>query len=520
MGAAISMVAVALPFFGKGNPDRAYITSPMKARGTIRDASGVELTQYADKESAWLDLGAARKWHDTHPEEWERFSTVVAEGLNIPKEKIEGSLNIYSQFRYLKRWLSPDESCRLRETLNQEWSMARETVRIMREPATFFPFGKHLAPLLGFTNIDGQGASGLEFEYEDELTGHVDGSAGYWSFTPRKGSDLYLSIDMELQRACEFVLESYMEKYRAESIEAVVLRASDSRVLAIVSLPSFDPNNFRAARHAQMRLRPVTDIFHLGPVIQPFFMAEGMETKGDGFTGQRVPDSSVTLSEAFLGRSPAAPLHMAKDLGPDGTLRAISRFRLDQRTGVDFGAEPLPIVARSGSFEMALSEFVKGYGVAVPLHRLALSFCALVNGGELREPNFVDRLGMPDGEMRKMPDPPVFKVIQPEVSAKMRKVLKEGVQRAVDGKPSPDMGGMWATYAPKLHHSLPRNHHVAAALFAPVDKPKVVVVLKMILPKDAKKPGRDIGLHMSGEILEAALLHLDDKQKGDAHEHR
>jgi len=249
-------------------------------------------------------------------------------------------------------------------------------------------------------------------------------------------------------------------------------------------------------------------------------MAEGIGNGGDGFSAQRVPGSSGTLSEAFLGRSPQAPQHMSKELGMEGILRAISRFRLNQRTGVDFGDDPLPIVAQGGASEKALSKYSQGHGVAVSLYRLALSFCSLVNGGELREPKFLDRLGMPDGEMRKLPESPVYKVIKPEISAEMRKLMKEIVKRSGNGEASPDWGGMWATYQPKLHHSLPRNHHVAAALFAPVDRPEVVVVLKMILPRDARRPGRDIGLHMSGEILEAALLHLDDKQKGDAHEHR
>ena len=103
VGATLFIIAVAVPFLGKGNPDKRYVTSPMKARGAIRDASGKELTGYAEKESAWLNLTEARKWRDGTPEEWRRFSEAVAKALATDPQTIQRHPDSSGQFRYLQR---------------------------------------------------------------------------------------------------------------------------------------------------------------------------------------------------------------------------------------------------------------------------------------------------------------------------------------------------------------------------------------------------------------------------------
>ena len=129
-------------------------------------------------------------------------------------------------------------------------------VYLLKESKRNYIYGNILSHVIGFTGIDNQGLSGLELKYDKELTG-TNGSIKYYSDgkgkrlklselyeSPINGEDIYLTIDLDIQLALENELTNAFNKYNAEGAIGIVMNPKTGEILAITSLPSFNPKNY------------------------------------------------------------------------------------------------------------------------------------------------------------------------------------------------------------------------------------------------------------------------------------
>ena len=142
------------------------------------------------------------------------------------------------------------------ETANKINSLNYDGVYLLKTSKRYYKYSSLLSHVVGYTGIDNQGLSGLELQYNKELTGK-DGSINYYSDgkgkrldisevynKPIKGNDIYLTIDLDVQLSLENELKNAYKKYKAKGAIGIVMKAKTGEVLAMSSFPTFNPSNY------------------------------------------------------------------------------------------------------------------------------------------------------------------------------------------------------------------------------------------------------------------------------------
>lgn len=470
-------------------------------RGTIFSADGTPLTALEERQSAWIDLIKARNYADTHPANWKAFCDAIADALNVEdKARIVAAIEKGKSFFYLKRKIDLKEQQKLKALLAKpQWCKVADSVNFVREPMRVYPHQGYFEPVLGFVGLDPNGLEGVEYSYDGILQSqpYLEKSLLKNANTRfRPGTDIYLTMDMKSQVITQNLLLKHFENMQhVRSMEAIVLRAGDSKVMAMASFPNYDPNRYKDTSLDNIRNHAIADSFQLGPMLQPFLLATGIE-EYEGFL-------DPALREAILSRRKDAGLSIGEQIGLKDIYKGISLFRLDQRTGIDFGGEvgskviKVPELADS----IILPDLASGYGITTSLIRYAYSFNGLITG-ELREPKLVEKYRLPDGKTQMMPTAETVTTVSPETSATVREFLTQTVKQSGVVRQL-DIGGYWNSFRTREQHQFTVKQVHGGAFFTPVNKPEFVVVLKIVFSFDAPEADRNLALLIGQDLITA-----------------
>lgn len=246
-------------------------------RGLIMDRRGIPLAVSTPMDSVWIN---PKLFQPT-----KKQILQLAHILNLTPESLykKRAQNKNKSFIYLKRGINPVLS-------DQITQLNIKGLQIQREFRRFYPSGEAAAQLVGFTNIDDQGQSGLELSYNSILkpiAGKkrvLEDQLGHWIKdidniqVPCSGKDLYLSIDLRIQSLALRELTKALKKYGAKSGTLVMLDIKTGEVLAIVSAPSFNPNNLNERQGSKVRNRALTDQIEPGSTVKTFSLMSALET--------------------------------------------------------------------------------------------------------------------------------------------------------------------------------------------------------------------------------------------------
>jgi cell division protein FtsI (penicillin-binding protein 3) len=290
-------------------------------------------------------------------------------------------------------------------------------VRFAERVRRFYPQGRLAAHVVGHVEPGKGGVMGLERV--------LDGRGG--------ASPLAASIDVRAQQALEEVLAAALADHRAQAAWGAILDVNTGEVVALASLPDFDPNAPGAASDDWRRNRAVYDRYELGSAFKAFTAAAALDagvaaetTAYDARGAFRVAGVPIrdyhgenrvlSFSEVIQHSSNIGMARMAGDLGRDRQRAALGALGLLARLPVELAENREPeLPARWGPVETATIAY--GHGVSVtPLHLVA-AYAAVVNGGEYRPPTFL-----------KADAPrPGARVFSERTSATMRRVLRRVV---------------------------------------------------------------------------------------------
>ena len=332
----------------------------------------------------------------------------LARLLNLSVDGFTAKLNRYrnKQFMYLARHQTPSVA---RIVL----SSGIPGIYGKREYRRFYPAGEVVSQLVGTTNIDGAGASGIEMKFDDSLHGvpgkkrfikDLHGEAirdiGVVS-EAADGESLQLSIDLRLQHVQHRELLRAMKETGAAAASAVTVDAHTGEILAMTNLPSFNPNRRGQLNLAAMRNRVVTDVYEPGSTVKPLTLVAALESgefdidtiidtsPGRIKVGDKVlPDprnyGAITVSRVIEKSSQVGVTKMAQAVGHENIIDVFQRFGLGSETGTEFPGE------RSGrlpdhDFWSAIDQVTPafGYGLLVTPLQLAHAYSAFANGGRL-----------------------------------------------------------------------------------------------------------------------------------------
>ena len=441
-------------------------------------------------------------------------------------------------------------------------------IRINQDSKRWYPQGEFLASVLGFTNVDNAGVSGLELEYNEQLTGQngvVLTAVNAWGYTleqsyeteqfPVEGSSLWLTIDANIQHYLENALNyAVQEHHVAARAVGIVLDVNTGAVLAMSTTPAYDPNQPRilydeAARAAvdalsgeqrtaalqlaqqtQWRNKAVSDLYEPGSVFKlitcaaaldagaitrnsSFYCGESISVAGTRFhCANHKRHGTQTVTQALENSCNQSFIQIGARLGKEAFCDYFAAFGLREPTGIDLPAEPKKSLYytadRMGPVELASCAF--GQSSKISYLEMATAVCAVVNGGKLMQPYLVSDILAPDGTVLEHRDPVCKQqVIQPETSAVMREMM-EAVVLYGGGRNAQisgyRVGGKSGT-SQKLDSADEKARIASFVAVAPIDDPQFLCLVCLDEPHSWTTAGGSLSAPVCAEVLEQTLVY-------------
>ncbi len=478
-------------------------------RGTIFDRDGVELAVTVEATTV-----VANPSQIADPAFMARL---IAPLVGVDEAELRDRLDGDGQFAYVARSVDPAHA-ELVERLVDE--MALTGIYFTSEPKREYPAGSLAAPLIGFVRADTQvGLEGLEFSMDDRLTGtpgtQIVERDAYGTPIPQAelliepavpGADIILTLDRDIQFAAEEALTKALERTGALSGTAVVLDIDSGEVLAMASVPGFDPNDRSGATPEQFRNRVVADVFEPGSTLKVITIAaalnERIVTPGTMFdvpaellihdktytdVGRSDP-KSMNVAEIVARSSNIGTILVQERLGNDLHHEYLARFGLGSRTGTELAAEVsgrLHPAAEWCATTCGPSTAI-GYRVDVTVLQMAAVFATIANDGVWVEPHIVRE--MIEGDGTRIVHEPVERPVIEAETARMMRLLLQGVvetgtgERArVDGYVVGGKTGTTEKLIPDVGYSA--TDRIASFIgIAPIDVPEVVIAVVLDSP--------------------------------------
>lgn len=377
------------------------------SRGVILDRNGETLAASSPVASIWANPQELLQ----HPEQLPALARALGIDRGALTERLAQRAD--REFVYLRRHLSPDDAAAIA-------ALKIPGVFSQREFRRFYPLGEVTAHVLGFTNIDDLGQEGLELAFNDWLTGKPGAKRVIRDRKGRvvenvdllrpaqPGNDLVLAIDRRVQYLAWRELTAVMHEHGASAGSVAMLDVDNGEILALVNLPSYNPNAREAAVGGNRRNRALTDVFEPGSVMKALTMVAALESgkftpqttiaTSPGYTtlrgGYTIHDfkdyGTLTMAGVLIKSSNVGAIKIANELTAQQQYDAYRRFGLGQTSGSGFPGESagvLPPVASWGPVEKQTIAY--GYGLSVTSLQLARAYAAFGNGGRLVTPTFV-----------------------------------------------------------------------------------------------------------------------------------
>jgi cell division protein FtsI (penicillin-binding protein 3) len=429
-------------------------------------------------------------------------------------------------FAYLRRQMSPDAA-------QAVLALGVPGVNGQREYKRYYPSGEVTAHVLGFTNIDDHGQEGLELAFDSWLSGkkgvkrvirdrmgHVVEDVEQVR-APQPGQSLTLSIDRRIQFLAYSELKKQLDNVQADSGEMVVLDVRTGEILAMVSLPTYNPNAVTGSNGSQRRNRAVTDVVEPGSTMKPFTMAAALSSgkftptspmidTGNGhfmYYGHDIHDDSangvLTPTGVLTKSSNVGAAKIAIQLDTQFLYDSYRAFGFGDSTGSGFPGESSGLLKVGHTWrplEKAIIAY--GYGMNLTPLQLANAYATLADDGVMHPPTFIK-----DG------DNPGKQIVSPQIAHELVTMLE-----------TVTAPGGTATRAQIANYSVAGKTgtaHLAAAggyaknnynsLFAgivPATDPRLVGVIVINNPKKGYFGG-DVSAPVFQHVMDGALRLLD-----------
>ena len=447
-------------------------------RGEIVDRNGMPLARAFPAYALWFNPDALGEGEDPLV----RSPEIVARRLSqiftdLDETKIAAQL-ASGKPGYIRRRLLPEEA-------NQVQDIGELALEMPMENDRHYPQGKMAAHVLGYVAADGNGRVGMEQVLNDAL-----------SDPAKRGTPQQLSIDVRVQGALEDELRRGMKLNDAQGAAGIVLDVDTGEVLALASLPEFDPNKIDKRGQDLMFNRVTNQVFELGSTFKPLTVAAAIDAGVIRDFGRRwdatpvkvgrftIRDShplgnTLNVPQTLIHSSNTVSARIADALGPEKMRRTMMDLGMNERPYIELPAKGFPIWPGEKWPRLRNMTVGFGHGIAVtPLH-LASAYAAMVNGGIWR-PATLHKLSpseVPQGR----------RVFKASTSSRMRQLMRAislyGTGRNADA-PGYRVGGKTGSAEKPGQNGYQRSALIStfAAAF-PMDRPRYVIIAMLDEPR-------------------------------------
>jgi cell division protein FtsI (penicillin-binding protein 3) len=339
--------------------------------------------------------------------------------------------------------------------------------------------------VVGLVDVDNKGLAGIEKFIDDNPQLTMTGDEA-----------IELSLDLGVQYVLREELGSAMATYRAKAAAGIVIDVHSGEVLALASLPDYDPNRREQALDKDRLNRIAFGVYEMGSVFKVFTVAGVLDTglasmrshydasspihyasfTIDDFHGKK---RSLSVPEVFIYSSNIGAAKMALDMGVDRHRAFLKKLGLMNRVPTELGESAAPIIPAHWQ-KLNTMTIAFGHGLSVTPLQLAAATLPLVNGGMAVTPTFLPRSreeGMSEGH----------RVLKPETSASMVKLMRLNVLKGTAKRADAEgyrVGGKTGTAEKVVHGRYSTSALLTSFLAAfPTDAPEYVVLVMLDEPQ-------------------------------------
>ena len=494
-------------------------------RGAILDRFGTPLAISTPVDSVWvnpaeilLDTAALKTVADMIEIDYRQTVSMLKQRAN-------------REFVYLKRHLQPEFA--------RSVAAVADGVYLQREYHRYYPAGEVVSHLVGFTDIDDDGQEGLELAYQDWLRAHpgqrkvIRNRHGEVieeldQIKPAKpGKNIHTSIDMRLQYIAYRSLARAIKYHAASAGSAILLDALSGEILAMVNLPSYNPNRRTSIIDGELRNRALTDVFEPGSAIKPFTLAAALES-GRYHPGSRIDTSpghfivsghpvkdvrnfgELDLAGVLSKSSNVAASRIALSMDKQQLWNSFRSYGFGESSGVSFPGESAGYFRHYSQWQpLDHATMGFGYGMSLSITQLARAYTLLANHGQLVDLSLL-RKEADDARANEISR----YVMNPEVAQQVLQMMTEVVgpegtayQAAIPGY---RVAGKTGTAKKSIGGGYQEDDYVAVfAGIAPASAPRLVMAIMIDEPTQNGYYGGTVAAPVFRDVVSNALRILD-----------
>jgi len=353
----------------------------------------------------------------------EAIELLTAALPDLDTAEVRERLTSRKGFAWLKREITPKQQQAIHR-------LGIPGIGFLRENKRVYPTGASVAHLIGLVNIDNQGIAGMEKWLDSNGLADLH-RAGF--ATDRLQKPVELSIDLRVEHALRDELMKAKEKYKAKAASGLVSNVRTGEIVALVSLPDFDPNSPKEVHDPDRINRLTTGVYEMGSTFKALTLAMALDsgkanlnTLYDGRGALKygkftIHDThpvgrSITLSEVFTFSSNVGAAKIALGQGVEAHKAFLKKLGQMDRLRTELPESASPILPKRWS-ELNTITIAFGHGIAVAPLQAVMGINAVVNGGYLIPPTFLKRTEEEAKAIGK-------KVLKTETSEKMRYLMR------------------------------------------------------------------------------------------------
>jgi len=343
-------------------------------------------------------------------------ATAVSERTGEPKKKYIDKIDKNSNFEYLERNLQ-------RETLGLLTNHSFTGLNIKRKYKRYYPHSSIGAQLIGYTNIDDEGISGIEKDFNKYLkgssgwvhktkglSGKIQHKSGMPFNEPINGNNIQLTIDLEYQSILEQELLKRQVETNAKSATGIIINPQSGEILAMASVPGFDNNNFSESEPELHKVRAITDQFEPGSTFKvvsavaalkqnDISLFEEFDCENGKYQYYNISVSDhekyemLTLPQIIKHSSNIGIVKMVERIGSKKLFETCRDLGFGSKTGINLKGEVTGKLSPYSDWStVSLGQIAMGHEVGVTALQIATAYCAIANGGFLVKPRLIRQI--------------------------------------------------------------------------------------------------------------------------------
>lgn len=478
-------------------------------RGEIFDRNYNELVTNENNYRIDIDLKTMKEYASDKKKSMDEIEKKISEILGMKKSDVDSIINTKSNYKVLKRNISSAQKDKIK-------ALNINGIIISPDTKRYYVNNGLMLPVLGQTNLDGEGISGVEMSYNDILTGIAGSSTsqvdskgydlpydGVKYKKPVNGKDLVLTMDANLQLFTEKEAEKVLKENSAKSVTITIMNPKNGEILAMVSKmnnksatlnnaiqSTFEPGSIFKAITSEIALETGTSNADQYFLCNDSILIDGSRI----YNWDKASHGMLSFVDILKESNNVGFAQLGIKIGRDNIYNYIKKFKFGQKTGIDLPGEESGIVKTKDSMkDIDVANIAFGQGIALTQVQYMAAFNAIANGGTWIRPHVMKETGhmgkdsnfVEDGKYNNLGS---SRIMNEDITRNLRgyleKVVSEGVGKSayIKGYGIAGKTGTAQKASPNGGGYMPGKYVSSFVGMAPYNDPKITLIVSIDEP--------------------------------------